>query len=41
MSNVWTAGQQTCVFRRMPAPGSQAEKDREAGRARKGKEHKK
>ncbi|MCA0438254.1 MAG: membrane protein insertase YidC [Austwickia sp.] len=41
VSNVWTAGQQYFVIMRMPAPGSQAEKDLEARRARKGKEHKK
>lgn len=41
VSNMWTAGQQYFVIMRMPAPGSQAEKDLEARRARKGKEHKK
>ena len=41
ISNVWTAGQQYFVIMRMPAPGSQAEKDLEARRLRKGKEHKK
>lgn len=41
ISNVWTAGQQYFVIKRMPAPGSQAEKELEARRLRKGKEHKK
>ncbi|QQS02114.1 MAG: membrane protein insertase YidC [Austwickia sp.] len=41
VSNLWTAGQQYFVIMRMPAPGSQAEKDLEARRLRKGKEHKK
>ncbi len=34
-TNVWSMGQQFYVIRRMPAPGSQAEKDLEARRARK------
>jgi YidC/Oxa1 family membrane protein insertase len=36
-TNVWSMGQQFYVIRRMPAPGSQAEKDLEARRARKAK----
>ena len=35
-TNVWSMGQQFYVIRRMPAPGSQAERDLEARRARKG-----
>jgi YidC/Oxa1 family membrane protein insertase len=38
-TNVWSMGQQFYVIRRMPAPGSQAEKDLEARRARKAKTH--
>jgi YidC/Oxa1 family membrane protein insertase len=34
-TNVWSMGQQFYVIRRMPAPGSQAERDLEARRARK------
>lgn len=41
VTNMWTAGQQYFVIMRMPAPGSQAERDLEARRLRKGKEHKK
>src|SRR4051812_39086932 len=37
-TNVWSMGQQFYVIRRMPAPGSQAEKDLEARRARKAKD---
>lgn len=37
-TNVWSMGQQFYVIRRMPAPGSQAEKDLEARRARKQKD---
>jgi YidC/Oxa1 family membrane protein insertase len=36
-TNLWSMGQQFYVIRRMPAPGSQAEKDLEARRARRGK----
>jgi YidC/Oxa1 family membrane protein insertase len=36
-TNVWSMGQQFYVIRRMPAPGSQAERDLEARRARKAK----
>lgn len=35
-TNVWSMGQQFYVIRRMPAPGSQAEKDLQARRERKG-----
>ena len=38
-TNVWSMGQQFYVIRRMPAPGSQAEKDLQARRARKAKSH--
>ncbi|MBW3084169.1 Membrane protein insertase YidC [Austwickia sp. TVS 96-490-7B] len=41
VTNLWTAGQQYYVIKRMPAPGSQAEKDLEERRRRQGKEHKK
>ena len=34
-TNVWSMGQQFYVIRRMPAPGSQAERELEARRARK------
>ncbi len=34
-TNVWSMGQQFYVIRRMPAPGSQAERDLQARRARK------
>jgi YidC/Oxa1 family membrane protein insertase len=37
-TNVWSMGQQFYVIRRMPAPGSQAEKDLEARKARKAKD---
>lgn len=36
-SNIWTAGQQFYVIHRMPAPGSQAEREMNERRARKGK----
>lgn len=36
-SNLWTAGQQYYVIHRMPAPGSQAERELNERRARKGK----
>jgi YidC/Oxa1 family membrane protein insertase len=36
-TNLWSMGQQFYVIRRMPAPGSQAEKDLLARRARRGK----
>jgi YidC/Oxa1 family membrane protein insertase len=36
-TNIWTMGQQFYVIRRMPAPGSQAEKDLQARRAARGK----
>ena len=36
-TNVWSMGQQFYVIRRMPAPGSQAERDLAARRERKGK----
>lgn len=39
VTNLWTAGQQYYVIKRMPAPGSQAEKDLEERRRRQGKEH--
>ena len=38
-TNVWSMGQQFYVIRRMPAPGSQAEKDLQARRDRKAKRH--
>lgn len=41
VTNVWTMGQQFYVIRRMPAPGSAAEKALEDRRRRQGKEHKK
>lgn len=37
VTNLWTAGQQYYVIKRMPAPGSQAEKDLHARRLAKGK----
>lgn len=37
VTNLWTAGQQYFVIKRMPAPGSQAEKDLHERRIRKGK----
>ncbi len=40
-TNVWSMGQQFYVIRRMPAPGSPAEKSLEARRVKSGKEHKK
>ena len=40
-TNVWSMGQQFYVIRRMPAPGSPAEKALEARRVKSGKEHKK
>ncbi|GAB79065.1 YidC/Oxa1 family membrane protein insertase [Austwickia chelonae] len=40
VTNLWTAGQQYYVIKRMPAPGSQAEKDLAERRRRAGKEHK-
>jgi YidC/Oxa1 family membrane protein insertase len=40
-TNVWTMGQQFYTIRRMPAPGSPAEKALEARRLKSGKEHKK
>jgi len=40
-TNVWTMGQQFYTIRRMPAPGSPAEKALEARRMKSGKEHKK
>ena len=36
-TNLWSMGQQLYVIRRMPAPGSQAERDLQARRARRGK----
>jgi YidC/Oxa1 family membrane protein insertase len=36
-TNLWSMGQQFYVIRRMPAPGSQAERDLQARRERKGK----
>jgi len=40
-SNLWSMGQQFYTIRRMPAPGSPAEKALEARRMKSGKEHKK
>jgi YidC/Oxa1 family membrane protein insertase len=40
-TNIWSMGQQFYTIRRMPAPGSPAEKALEARRLKKGKEHKK
>jgi len=40
-TNLWTMGQQFYTIRRMPAPGSPAEKALEARRLKRGKEHKK
>jgi YidC/Oxa1 family membrane protein insertase len=40
-TNVWSRGQQFYTIRRMPAPGSPAEKALEARRIKSGKEHKK
>ena len=40
-TNVWSTGQQFYTIRRMPAPGSPAEKALEARRLKSGKEHKK
>jgi YidC/Oxa1 family membrane protein insertase len=40
-TNIWTMGQQFYTIRRMPAPGSPAEKALEARRIKSGKEHKK
>src|ERR1035437_6320546 len=40
-TNLWTMGQQFYTIRRMPAPGSLAEKALEARRIKSGKEHKK
>jgi len=40
-TNVWSMGQQFYTIRRMPAPGSLAEKALEARRLKSGKEHKK
>jgi YidC/Oxa1 family membrane protein insertase len=40
-TNVWSMGQQLYTIRRMPAPGSPAEKALEARRVKSGKEHKK
>jgi len=40
-TNVWSMGQQFYTIRRLPAPGSPAEKALEARRLKKGKEHKK
>ena len=40
-TNLWTMGQQLYTIRRMPAPGSLAEKALEARRLKSGKEHKK
>ena len=39
-TNVWSMGQQFYTIRRMPAPGSPAEKALEARRVKSGKEHK-
>lgn len=39
-TNLWSMGQQFYTIRRMPAPGSQAERDLEERRRRQGKEHK-
>lgn len=41
VTNLWTAGQQYYVIKRMPAPGSKAEKELEERRRRQGKTHKK
>jgi YidC/Oxa1 family membrane protein insertase len=40
-TNVWSMGQQFYVIRRMPAPGSPAEKALESRRVKSGKEHRK
>jgi YidC/Oxa1 family membrane protein insertase len=40
-TNIWSMGQQFYTIRRMPAPGSLAERDLEARRLKSGKEHKK
>jgi YidC/Oxa1 family membrane protein insertase len=40
-TNLWSMGQQFYTIRRMPAPGSPAEKALEARRVKSGKEHKK
>ena len=40
-TNLWSMGQQFYTIRRMPAPGSPAEKALEARRLKSGKEHKK
>jgi len=40
-TNIWSMGQQFYTIRRMPAPGSPAEKALEARRIKSGKEHKK
>jgi YidC/Oxa1 family membrane protein insertase len=40
-TNLWTMGQQFYTIRRLPAPGSPAEKALEARRLKSGKEHKK
>jgi YidC/Oxa1 family membrane protein insertase len=40
-TNIWTMGQQFYTIRRMPAPGSLAEKALEERRIKSGKEHKK
>jgi len=40
-TNIWSMGQQFYTIRRMPAPGSPAEKALEARRLKSGKEHKK
>ena len=40
-TNLWSMGQQFYTIRRMPAPGSLAERDLEARRLKSGKEHKK
>ena len=40
-TNLWSMGQQFYTIRRMPAPGSPAEKALEARRIKSGKEHKK
>ena len=40
VTNLWSLGQQFYVIRRMPAPGSPAEKALEERRRRRGKEHK-
>ncbi len=41
VTNLWSLGQQFYVIRRMPAPGSPAERALEERRRRRGKEHKK